>query len=119
VAGVVTRRTGVYPQMAILWYTCRACGGSIGPLTQSGDATADVKPASCPNCEGRGPFVIDQQQTVYRNYQKITLQVRAGASLHRETARGTCRWPRTRAPAPRECGWEVDDVERGRSEAVS
>lgn len=81
VAGVVTRRTGVYPQMAVLWYNCRACGGSIGPLMQSGDAATDVRPASCPNCEGRGPFVIDQQQTVYRNYQKITLQVRLRCSM--------------------------------------
>lgn len=75
VAGVVTRRTGVYPQMAILYYTCRACGATIGPLVQTGDAATDVKPASCPTCESKGPFVIDQQHTHYRNYQKITLQV--------------------------------------------
>ena len=74
VAGVVTRRTGVYPQMAVLYYSCRACGAQIGPLVQSGDAVTDIKPASCPNCESRGPFVIDQQHTQYRNYQKITLQ---------------------------------------------
>jgi DNA replicative helicase MCM subunit Mcm2 (Cdc46/Mcm family) len=43
---------------------------------QSGDAVSDVKPASCPHCESKGPFVIDQTNTQYRNYQKITLQVR-------------------------------------------
>lgn len=31
----------------------------------------------CQVCQGKGPFVLDQQQTVYRNYQKITLQVRS------------------------------------------
>lgn len=67
--------------MAVLYYSCRTCGGQIGPLVQTGDAVTDVKPASCPTCESRGPFVIDQQTTQYRNYQKITLQVRCAPSL--------------------------------------
>lgn len=74
--GVVTRRTGVYPQMAVLYYLCRACGNQLGPLMQSGEASFEVKPQQCPHCEGRGPFDVDQHHTVYRNYQKITLQVR-------------------------------------------
>lgn len=79
VHGVVTRRTGVFPQLALLYYSCGQCGASIGPLTQSGDAAHEIKPLQCPECQGKGPFIMDQQQTVYRNYQKITLQVRATA----------------------------------------
>ena len=67
--------------MAYLWYTCGQCGASVGPLTQSGDDATEVKPGKCPTCEGTGPFTMDQQQTVYRNYQKITLQARLHAPL--------------------------------------
>lgn len=76
VTGVVTRRTGVYPQMAILYFNCRTCGNQIGPLMQTGEADFEVKPQQCMHCESRGPFDVDQHNTVYRNYQKITLQVR-------------------------------------------
>jgi hypothetical protein len=76
VHGVVTRRTSVFPQLATLWFTCKACNHQNGPLTQSGDSSIEVKPMLCQGCQGKGPFVLDQQQTEYRNYQKITLQVR-------------------------------------------
>ena len=83
VTGVVTRRTGVYPQMSVLFFICRTCGNQIGPLMQSGEAEFEVKPQQCTHCEGRGPFDVDQHHTVYRNYQKITLQVRARAGSGR------------------------------------
>ena len=44
VHGVVTRRTGVFPQLAMLYYKCGSCGETLGPLLQSGDATHEVKP---------------------------------------------------------------------------
>jgi DNA replicative helicase MCM subunit Mcm2 (Cdc46/Mcm family) len=34
VHGVVTRRTGVFPQLDNLYYTCGACTETIGPLKQ-------------------------------------------------------------------------------------
>eukprot|EP00892_Ulva_mutabilis_P011114 jgi/Ulvmu1/8375/UM042_0081.1 len=79
VTGVVTRRTGVYPQMSVLYYICRTCGNQLGPLMQSGDADVEIKPQQCTHCESRGPFDIDQHHTVYRNYQKITLQESPGS----------------------------------------
>ena len=44
VHGVVTRRTGVFPQLAMLYYKCHSCGETLEPLMQSGDATHEVKP---------------------------------------------------------------------------
>lgn len=50
----------------------------IGPFDASmGDG--DARPASCPNCNNGGPFQLNHAQTVYRNYQKITLQESPGS----------------------------------------
>ncbi|KAG8871426.1 MCM DNA helicase complex subunit [Tulasnella sp. 331] len=60
VKGVVTRRTGVFPQLKY-------------------DASREVRVSFCPNCEGKGPFTVNSEQTVYRNYQKMTLQESPGS----------------------------------------
>lgn len=44
----------------------------MGPFVQS--QNTEVKPGSCPECQSAGPFMINMEQTLYRNYQKITLQ---------------------------------------------
>ncbi|TBU53779.1 MCM-domain-containing protein [Dichomitus squalens] len=77
VTGVVTRRTGVFPQLKYVKFDCRKCGAVLGPFYQ--DSTREVKISYCPNCEGRGPFAINSEQTVYRNYQKMTLQESPGS----------------------------------------
>ncbi|KAM5543152.1 hypothetical protein V8D89_003026 [Ganoderma adspersum] len=76
VAGVVTRRTGVFPQLKYVKFDCRKCGAVLGPFYQ--DSTREVKISYCPNCEGKGPFSVNSEQTVYRNYQRITLQESPG-----------------------------------------
>lgn len=76
VCGVVTRRTSVFPQLRLIKWDCVKCGNSIGPLAQNGDT--EVKPLTCVNCQSKGPFNINMEQTVYRNYQKITLQESPG-----------------------------------------
>ena len=76
VTGVVTRRTGVFPQLKVVMFDCAKCGNVLGPFTQNSDA--EVKPQHCPNCSGKGPFNINSAQTVYRDYQKLTLQESPG-----------------------------------------
>lgn len=49
-----------------------SCHASLGPFKQS-NAT-EVRPSSCPCCHSTGPFKIDQEHTVYRNYQKLAIQ---------------------------------------------
>jgi hypothetical protein len=39
------------------------------PFRQSG--ASEVKPSSCMNCQGDGPFRLNTEKTVYRNYQKV------------------------------------------------
>ncbi|KAG8936945.1 MCM DNA helicase complex subunit [Tulasnella sp. 418] len=77
VKGVVTRRTGVFPQLKYVKFDCGKCGGVLGPFYQ--DANREMKVSFCPNCESRGPFSVNSEQTVYRNYQKLTLQESPGS----------------------------------------
>mmetsp|Transcript_9781 Transcript_9781/g.34428 ORF Transcript_9781/g.34428 Transcript_9781/m.34428 type:complete len:900 (+) Transcript_9781:156-2855(+) len=76
VSGVVTRRTGVFPQLKLVKFTCMSCSTLLGPFKQS--SAAEVKPTSCPTCQQDGPFKLDQEETVYRNYQKLVVQEAPG-----------------------------------------
>ncbi|KAI0148811.1 MCM-domain-containing protein [Xylariaceae sp. FL1272] len=76
VSGVVTRRTGVFPQLKYVKFDCTKCGVTLGPFQQ--ESNVEVKVTFCQNCQSRGPFTINSEKTVYRNYQKITLQESPG-----------------------------------------
>lgn len=77
VRGVVTRRSGVYPQLKAVKYDCVKCGAVMGPFAQT--SSREVKVASCSECQSKGPFNINQEQTVYQSYQRITLQESPGS----------------------------------------
>jgi DNA replication licensing factor MCM2 len=77
VSGVVTRRTGVFPQLKYVKFDCGKCGATLGPFFQ--DTNKELKISFCSACEGRGPFTVNSEQTVYRNYQKMTLQESPGS----------------------------------------
>ncbi|EGX53723.1 hypothetical protein AOL_s00006g2 [Orbilia oligospora ATCC 24927] len=76
VSGVVTRRTGVFPQLKVVKFDCTKCGITIGPFQQ--ESNVEVKISYCQNCQSRGPFTLNSEKTVYRNYQKLTLQESPG-----------------------------------------
>ncbi|CAK4032221.1 DNA replication licensing factor mcm2 [Lecanosticta acicola] len=76
VSGVVTRRTGVFPQLKYVKFDCTKCGITLGPFPQ--DSNQEVKLSFCQNCQSRGPFTLNSEKTVYRNYQKLTLQESPG-----------------------------------------
>lgn len=76
VTGVVTRRTGVFPQLKYVKFDCLKCGVTLGPFVQ--DSNAEVKVTYCHNCTSRGPFAINSEKTLYRNFQTITLQESPG-----------------------------------------
>jgi DNA replication licensing factor MCM2 len=60
VSGVVTRRTGVFPQLKYVKFDCRKCGAVLGPFYQ--DATKEVRISYCANCESKGPFSVNSEQ---------------------------------------------------------
>nr|AAM28219.1 DNA replication licensing factor [Danio rerio] len=75
-SGVVTNCTGVLPQLGMVKYNCNKCNFILGPVFQS--QNQEVKPGSCPECQSLGPFEINMEQTVYQNYQRITIQESPG-----------------------------------------
>eukprot|EP00466_Bigelowiella_natans_P003818 jgi/Bigna1/131364/aug1.14_g6072 len=77
VTGVVTRRTPVFPQLQMVKFNCAKCGFLMGPFYQNGDK--EVDPGSCPECQSNGPFRLNVKQTLYRNYQRITVQESPGS----------------------------------------
>lgn len=53
------------------------CNTLLGPYKQS--VNKETKPSGpCPQCSKPGPFIVNSQETVYRNYQRITLQESPG-----------------------------------------
>lgn len=75
-SGVVTSATGVLPQLSVVKYDCMKCLYVLGPFVQTQDR--EVKPGSCPECQSSGPFEINMEQTIYSNYQRITIQESPG-----------------------------------------
>lgn len=60
VSGVVTRRSGVFPQLKYVKFDCVKCNATLGPFYQ--DATRELKISYCPNCESKGPFPVNSEQ---------------------------------------------------------
>merc|ERR1719145_218537 len=74
--GVVTASTGVLPQLSVIKYNCNKCNYVLGPFVQN--QNQETKPGTCPECQSLGPFEINQEQTLYKNYQRITIQESPG-----------------------------------------
>jgi DNA replication licensing factor MCM2 len=60
VIGVVTRCTGIFPQLLTTNFFCGKCGYKIGPFVQN-NCEIDTKPIACPNCQTRRSFILNDQ----------------------------------------------------------
>lgn len=83
VHGVVTRRSAVYPQLQVAYYTCVKCKHTQGPFRVEGlrsNPSASTMPDSCPNneCEGTH-FRLNSAMSQYRNVQRVNLQETPGS----------------------------------------
>ena len=56
VAGVVTRRTGVFPQLQMVKFDCQKCGHLLGPYYQNTET--EIRVNSCPQCQGKHCFTV-------------------------------------------------------------
>ena len=77
VSGVVTRRSGVFPQLQLVKFDCKRCENLMGPFEQ--DFNEEIKISACSACGSSGPFTVNSSYTIYRNYQTITLQEKPGS----------------------------------------
>ena len=55
-AGVVTRRTGVFPQLQEVKFNCVKCGYVLGPFYQNTEK--ETAPSMCAQCQSHGPFEV-------------------------------------------------------------
>lgn len=65
--GVVTKRTGVFPQFQEIFFRCE-CGDLKGPIAATDQYEARSQLGSCMICQKKGPFVVDEVNTIYKNY---------------------------------------------------
>jgi DNA replication licensing factor MCM2 len=77
VSGVVNRRSGIFPQLKLAMYSCAKCDASIGPYVQ--DTIEPSQVTNCPECQSKGPFSLKSESTVYRNYQRVSIQESPGS----------------------------------------
>jgi DNA replication licensing factor MCM2 len=77
IRGVVTKRTGVFPEYSRIFYRC-SCGDIRGPIFHSNAQEGKQFLGGCVVCQSNGPFTVDEVNTVYRNYQKMTIQETPG-----------------------------------------
>ena len=69
-AGVVTRRTGVFPQLQEVKFNCTKCGYVLGPFYQNTEK--ETAPNTCNQCQSKGPFEVSRTR---QTQVKATLEV--------------------------------------------
>lgn len=69
VSGVVTRRTGVFPQLKWVKYNCGKCNELLGPFYQ--DIHNEIKIRTCPSCQSKGPFNVNMEQVRAELYSTL------------------------------------------------
>jgi len=75
--GVVAASSGILPQLFMVKFDCSKCGYTLGPFYQQN--SKEIDPGTCPECQATAGFSINQELTIYKNYQRITLQEAPGA----------------------------------------
>ncbi|ELA48172.1 hypothetical protein VCUG_00410 [Vavraia culicis subsp. floridensis] len=72
IRGIVTRRSGVFPRLFLAKFICVKCRCTFGPFLLEDDV--GFRPQNCLECQNRGPFLINDEETVYRDFQKMAIQ---------------------------------------------
>ncbi|GBG25536.1 DNA replication licensing factor MCM2 [Hondaea fermentalgiana] len=81
VSGIVTRRSQVKPMLSKVFYSCPTCHSRVGPIhLQPGDAPPRMTCEECEPGENEKPTLLelDDEASVYHNYQHILLQESPG-----------------------------------------
>ncbi|KAI5186278.1 DNA replication licensing factor MCM2 [Nematocida homosporus] len=71
VAGIITKRSRVFPMLSLVKYTCQKCRALLGPFLVENEA---VKPNRCLECQSLGPFQVNTAETIYKDFQKLSIQ---------------------------------------------
>lgn len=74
--GVVNCATSIIPQLSLVYFDCLKCSYTLGPFVQPQDT--EIKQGTCPGCQSLGPFAINSDETIFQNYQRLTIQESPG-----------------------------------------
>lgn len=77
IRGVVTKRTGVFPELKQMWFSCTNCKNVIGPYLNNTVEDAKRHLGSCFICHNKA-YQLEDHMSIYRNYQKWTVQETPG-----------------------------------------
>ncbi|GFE54878.1 DNA replication licensing factor [Babesia ovis] len=72
-SGIVVRRGLVLPKLRVLYLKCSLCDSGVDLPIYFSDQQKPVYPHKCSFC-GSGAFSVDRINTVYDDYQKVTIQ---------------------------------------------
>lgn len=81
--GQVTKRSSRRLRDEVVGFECSRCGRVIR-VEQSGPKLSE--PGECPGCDRNGPFNLDEDATISRDYQNVELQTLAEEAADGETA---------------------------------
>jgi DNA replication licensing factor MCM2 len=62
IRGVVTKRSGVFPELMKAYYRC-VCGDLKGPIFYNDSSPIQQYLGKCPVCQAAGPFSVDESRT--------------------------------------------------------
>lgn len=69
--GIVVRKSVIIPQLSVVKFICQKNQCELGPFLADDD---NFKPVCCSRCNSKGPFILKKEETIYKDYQKITIQ---------------------------------------------
>lgn len=78
IRGVVTKRSPVFPELKEIYYECRQCKDERGPVYHNQLEDTKSFLGQCVVCQAKGGWEIKDDKSVYRNYQKWTIQETPG-----------------------------------------
>jgi len=79
IKGVVTKRTGVFPELKEMFFRCYRCQDLKGPIFGNTEWEAKQKLGACVVCQSEKQFMLEDNICHYRNYQKMTIQETPGS----------------------------------------
>ena len=67
IRGVVTKRTGVFPELKSMYFSCTSCKHLKGPFFNNSVEEAKRYLGQCIVCMGKA-YTLEETKNVYRNY---------------------------------------------------
>ncbi|OAG29675.1 DNA replication licensing factor MCM2 [Nematocida displodere] len=71
VVGIITKRSRIYPLLSLAKYNCTKCKAILGPFLIESES---AKPNRCLECQAGGSLVVNTTETIYKDFQKLSIQ---------------------------------------------